>query len=209
MKEYDDRQLFTQIYKTYNLLKNQNPNKFTTHIKSSLVLPKNSSLTCKTFSQILKREHENESKIKQFQKEYYSQKPEKQKLNKTITPASSFRPLFIAPLRDNCRIQLINFHRKFAIDRTRGALSLAAGRSGRQLGPALTTRRAVIGEERDSSAHGRYAEETAGARVEMRCALIGENRGTTGNTGPTRRRVARGVARRTAQLERGTHAEED
>ena len=68
MKEYDERELFTQIYKTYNLLKNQNPNKFTTHIKSSLVLPKNSSLTCKTFSQILKREHENESKIKQFQK---------------------------------------------------------------------------------------------------------------------------------------------
>ena len=64
MKEYDDRQLFTQIYKTYNLLKNQNPNKFTTHIKSSLVLPKNSSLTCKTFSQILKREYENKSKTR-------------------------------------------------------------------------------------------------------------------------------------------------
>ena len=68
MKEYGERQLFTQIYKTYNLLKNQNPNKFTTHIKSSLVLPKNSSLTCKTSSQILKREHKNESKIKQFPK---------------------------------------------------------------------------------------------------------------------------------------------
>ena len=40
MKEYDERKLFTQIYITYNLLKNQNPNKFTTHIKSSLVLPK-------------------------------------------------------------------------------------------------------------------------------------------------------------------------
>ena len=40
MKEYGERQLFTQIYKTYNLLKNQNPNKFITHIKSSLVLPK-------------------------------------------------------------------------------------------------------------------------------------------------------------------------
>ena len=86
MKEYDDRQLFTQIYKTYNLLKNQNPNKFTTHIKSSLVLPKNSNLTCKTFSQILKREHENESKNKQSQKKYYSQKPEKQKLkNNALT----------------------------------------------------------------------------------------------------------------------------
>ena len=82
MKEYDDRQLFTQIYKTYNLLKNQNPNKFTTHIKSSLVLPKNSSLTCKTFSQILKREHENESKIKQFPKKILFPKTEKQKLNK-------------------------------------------------------------------------------------------------------------------------------
>ena len=121
-------------------MKIQNPNKFTTHIKSSLVLPKNSSLICKTFSQILKREHENESKIKQFQKEYYSQKSEKQKLNKTITQKLNshivFRPLFIIPLRDNCRIQHINFHRKFAIDRTRGALSLAAGRSGRQLGSA-------------------------------------------------------------------------
>ena len=64
MKKYDERKLFTQIYKTYNLLKNQNPNKFITHIKSSLVSPKNSSLICKTFSQILKREYENISKIK-------------------------------------------------------------------------------------------------------------------------------------------------
>ena len=101
MKEYDERQLFTQIYKTYNLLKNQNPNKFTTHIKSSLVLPKNSSLTCKTFSQILKREHENESKIKQFPKKIL--KTKKQKPNKIISQNQLwfivFRPLFIASLR--------------------------------------------------------------------------------------------------------------
>ena len=64
MKKYDERKLFTQIYKTYNLLKNQNPNKFITHIKSSLVSPKNSSLTCKTFSLILKRENENKSKTR-------------------------------------------------------------------------------------------------------------------------------------------------
>ena len=55
----------------------------------------------------------------------------------------------------------------------------------------------MIGEERDSSAHGRYAEETAGARVETGRAVIGENRGRTGNAGSTRRRVARGMARRT------------
>ena len=79
MKEYGERQLFTQIYKTYNLLKNQNPNKFITHIKSSLVSPKNSSLICKTFSQILKREHKNESKIKQFPKKILFPKTEKNK----------------------------------------------------------------------------------------------------------------------------------
>ena len=28
MKEYGERQLFTQIYKTYNLMKNQKPKKF-------------------------------------------------------------------------------------------------------------------------------------------------------------------------------------
>ena len=45
-KKYDKRKLFTQMYKTYKLLENQNPNKFTTHIGSSLASPKYSSLTC-------------------------------------------------------------------------------------------------------------------------------------------------------------------
>ena len=80
MKEYDERKLiYSNIYNIQSIKKNQNPNKFTTHIKSSLVLPKNSSLTCKTSSQILKREHKNESKIKQFPKKILFPKTEKNK----------------------------------------------------------------------------------------------------------------------------------
>ena len=55
-------------------------------------------------------------------------------------PAYCFSATIYSPTkrqnRPNCRIQLILFLRNFAIERTRGALSLAAGRSGRQLGPA-------------------------------------------------------------------------
>ena len=68
MKKYDERKLFTQMYKTYKSLKNQNLNKLITHIKSSLASPKNSSLACKTFSQILKRKYENKSKTKMRRK---------------------------------------------------------------------------------------------------------------------------------------------
>ena len=62
--KYNERKLFIQMYKTYKPLKNQNPNKLTTHIESSLASYKNSSLACKTFSQILKRKYENKSKTK-------------------------------------------------------------------------------------------------------------------------------------------------
>ena len=81
-------------------------------------------------------------------------------------------------ISSNSRILLINSLRKFAIRGTLGALSLAAGENGRQLGPAW--RRVVrrVARSGDSSAHRVHAEETAGTHVETRCVLNGEKWGT-------------------------------
>ena len=50
--------LFTQMYKLYKPLENQNPNKFTAHLGLSLASPKNSSLAYNSSHKILTRKHE-------------------------------------------------------------------------------------------------------------------------------------------------------